>query len=183
MTLLRTGIAVLAGMLMLAGCAGPSQRDIARALDTAGCGGVPAAEYQRLSDRVVLSVSVQGCMVSGSHGSAQPASRAESVRAMSRAIWTTSTLWFDSIFVTVYRTAEDPDRTRPQSVEISRDQLTAELGPRNPGLESRGAPGDGGRAAWTIIPLGVGVVGLMLLAGLARSVRTGRVALMWIIGR
>lgn len=183
MRIRRTGIAFLAGTLILVGCAGTAQQDMVRALDAVGCGGVPAFEYQQVSDRVVLSVSVQRCGVSGSRKVAELVPRAEAFQAMSRAIWTTSTLWFDSVLVTVYRTAEDPDRSRPQSVEISRDQLAAEFGPRNPAFESRGFSGDGGRTAWTFIPLVAGLVGLMLFAGLARGIHTGRVALVWIIGR
>lgn len=183
MALTRLALMALTFLLLMSGCAGSTQQEIVRALAEVGCGGAPAVEYQEVGSRVVLSVSVQECVVAHPRRTGELVGRAEAARAMGRAIWSTPTYRFDSILVTVYRAAEDPDRTRPQSAEIARDQLAAELGPRDPVLDSPRWLDDGGRAAWTYLPLLAAVSGVLLFTGMVCAIRAGCVLPILIIRR
>lgn len=181
--LLRLVLTVLTFLLLMSGCASSVQRDLVRALAEVGCGGVPAVEYQQLTSRVVLSVSVQECVVVPPRGTSELVGRDEAARAMGRAIWTTPTYRFDSVLVTVYRTADEPHRTKPHSVVLERDQLAADFGPRDPALEYPRLFDDGGRSAWSILPVVAALGGVLLLTGMARAVRAGRVLPILIIRR
>lgn len=183
MALLRIALTVLTVVFLTSGCAGSVQSDLVRSLAEMGCVGVPAAEYQQVADRVVLSVSVQECVVTHPRRTDELAGRAEAARAMGRAIWSTPTYPFDSVLVTVYRTADNPHRTRPQSVLVERDQLAAEFGPRDPALDSARLLDDGGRLAWRVLPFVAALGGMLLLIGSVRAVRAGRVLPVLIIRR
>lgn len=183
MALLRLALTALTFLLLMSGCAGSTQREIVRALAEVGCIGAPAAEYQEMGSRVVLSVSVQECVVAHPRRTGELVGRAEAARAMGRAIWSTPTYRFDSILVTVYRTADEPRRTRPQSALIEREQLAADYGPRDAALDAPRLLDDGGRAAWSYIPLLAAVGGVLLLTGMVRAIRAGRVLPILIIRR
>lgn len=183
MALLRLALAALTFLLLVSGCAGSAARDLVRTLAETGCVGVPAAEYQQVGSRVVLSVSVQECVAAHPRRTGELAGHAEAARAIGRAIWSTPTYRFDSILVTVYRTAEDPHRTRPQSVLVERDQLTADFGPRDAALDTPRLFEDGGRAAWNYLPPLAAVGGALLFAGMVRAIRAGRVLPILIIRR
>ncbi|QJY47801.1 hypothetical protein [Pseudonocardia broussonetiae] len=184
MYLLRIALTPVALLILISGCAGSAQRDLVQALAEVGCGGVPAVEYQRMASGVVLSVSVQECVGAQPRRTGELVGRDEAARAVGRAMWSTPTHRFDSVMVTVYRTAEDPDRTRPQSVVLERDQLAAVFGPRDPALDSPlPLDDDGGRAAWRYLPPLAAVGGIMLVAGMARALRAGRVLPVLIIRR
>lgn len=180
---LRIALTVLTVVLLTSGCAGSVQSTLVRSLAEVGCAGVPAAVNQQVADRVVLSVSVQECVVTHPRRTGEVVGRAEATRAMGRAIWSTPTYRFDAVLVTVYRTAEDPHRTRPQSVLIERDQLAAEFGPRDPALDTLRLLDDGGRLAWRVLPFVAALGGMLLLIGVARAIRAGRVLPVLIIRR
>jgi hypothetical protein len=169
----RFVLAVLTILLLSSGCAGSGQRDLVRALAEGGCGGVPAVEYQQLASRVVLSVSVQECVVAHFRRTGELMGLAEAARVMARAIWSTPAQRFDSVMVTVYRTADEPGRTRSQSVLIEREQLTADFGPRDAALDTPRLLDVGGRTAWTFLPLVASLVGTLLLVSTARAIRAG----------
>lgn len=183
----RVGItlaALLVGVLAFGVLSGPSQRDLIRALDAVGCRGVPAAEYQQVGARFVLSVSVQECVAIGLRGDRNAVlGRDEALEKMSEAIWSTPTYRVDSLFVTVYRTADEPDRTGAQSAELSREQLVAQFGPRDPALDHAPPIVDFGAMAWRVIPGLAAVAALLLGQGLWRAVRDGRVVAVWVVGR
>jgi hypothetical protein len=184
MTRVGIALAMLVGVLAFGVLSGASQRDLLRALDAVGCRGAPAAEYQELAARVVLSVSVHECVARGiGHDRDVGLARDEALARMSDAIWSTPTYRFDSLFVTVYRTAEEPHRTRANSEELSREQLVAEYGPRDPALDHAPALVDGEGMAWRIIPMLAAGAALLLLRGLWLAVRDGRVVPVWIVGR
>ena len=178
------GLALLVGLLAFGVLGGPSQRDLFQALDAVGCRGAPAAEYQELAGRVALSVSVQECVAIGLRGDRNAAlARGEALEKMSKAIWSTPTYRFDSLFVTVYRTADEPDRTGAQSAELTREQLIARFGPRDTALDHAPPVVDSGAMAWRVIPVLAAVAALLLGQGLWRAVRDGRVVALWVVGR
>lgn len=184
MALLRVALTALMFLLLVSGCAGSAaQRDLVRTLAEMGCGGVPAAEYQQVGNRVVLSVSVQECVVTHPRRTGELVGHAEAARIMGGAIWSTPTYRFDSILVTVYRTADEPRRTRPQSALIEQEQLAADFGPRDAALDTPRLLDDGGRAAWSYLPLLAAVGGVLLLTGMVRAIRAGRVLSILIIRR
>lgn len=184
MALLRLALAALAFLVLASGCAGPAaQRDLVRTLAETGCGGAAAVDYQQVGSRIVLSVSVQECVAAHPRRIGELLGHGEAARAMGRAIWSSPTYRFDSVMVTVYRTADEPHRTRPQSVLVEREQLAADFGPRNAALDTPRLFDDGGRAAWSYIPLLAAVGGVLLLTGMLRAIRAGRVLPILIIRR
>lgn len=184
MALLRSALTALMFLILVSGCAGSAgHRNLVRPLVEMGCNGAPEAEYQQVGSRVVLSVSVQECAAAHPRRAGELLARAEAVRAMARAIWSTPTSPFDSILVTVYRTADEPRRTRPQSVLVEREELAADFGPRDAALDTPRLFGDGGRAAWIYLPPLAAVGGVLLFAGMVRAIRAGRVLPILIIRR
>lgn len=184
MALLRLALAALVFLVLASGCAGPAaQRDLVRTLAETGCGGAAAVDYQQVRNRVVLSVSVQECVAAHPRRTGELVGHAEAVRAMGRAIWSTPTYRFDSVMVTMYRTADEPRRTRPRSVLLEREQLAADFGPRDAALDTPRLFDDGGRVAWSYLPPLAGVGGALLLAGMVSAIRAGRVLPILIIRR
>lgn len=183
MHILRVALTAVALLFLIPGCAGSAQRDLVRALAEVGCVGAPAVQYQHLSSRVVLSASVQECVVVHPRRTGELLGRDEAVRAVGGAIWSTPTQRFDSVLLTVYRTADEPRRTRPQSLLIERDQLAADFGPREAALDTPRLFDDGGRAAWSYLPFLAAVGGVLLLTGMVRAIRAGRVLPILIIRR
>lgn len=176
MALLRLALAALAFLVLASGCAGPAaQRDLVRTLAEMGCGGTPAVDYQQVGSRIVLSVSVQECVTAHPRRAGELMGYAEAARAMGRAIWSSPTYRFDSAMVTVYRTADEPRRTRPQSVLVEREQLATDFGPRDAGLDTPRLFDDGGRGVWSYLPHFAAVGGVLLFAGMVHAVRDGRV--------
>lgn len=182
MTRIGLALALLVVLLALGVCSVPFQGDVVRALAFAGCRGAPAAEYQELNTRTVLSVRVQECVARGTwHDHGEALARQDALTTMSEAIWSTHTPRFDTLFVAVYRIAEEPHRTRAHSEEFSREQLVARFGPRDPALDHAPTLVDG--MAWRIIPMLAAGAALLLLRGLWLAVRDGRIVPVWLVGR
>ena len=185
MVVVRAVLLALSFLLLISGCAGSAAQrgDLMRRLAAMGCGGAPAVEYQQVGTRVVLSASVQECVITHPRRTGDVVGLDEAVRAIGRSIWSSPTYRFDAVLVTVYRTAAEPGRTRPRSVLVERDQLAAEFGPRDPALDSPHGLDDGGRAAWSCLPPLVAVGGVLLVVGTVRSVRAGLVLPILIVRR
>lgn len=185
MGVIRTVVAVLAAVVVLSACGGPSERDLHRALESARCD-LPESQYQQLPDRVVLSISVSGCAAPDSRGGHRLLGSTAATTLVARTAWSVPGFRFDSLFVTVYRSDADDGTVRsPTAQEFPRDVLAAEFGQRAPDLDSPTSMSvfDDRAAAWAwmVIPPLAGIGGLGLFVGLVRAIRRGGIAVLWIV--
>jgi len=181
----RVAVAVIAAVVFLCACGGPSDRDLHRELKLAGCA-MPESQYQRLPDRVVLAISVMGCVASDGYGGSRLLTSTEAMTVVARTAWSAPTYRFDTLLVTDYSDATVDGRIgSPSSEETPREALTEEFGQREPDLDTSPPASfldDRGTALpWVVIPPLALALGLGLFVALVRAIRRGSISVFWIV--
>lgn len=181
----RVAVAAIAAGVFLCACGGPSDRDLHRQLKLAGCA-MPESQYQRLPDRVVLSISVVGCAVSDGYGGSRLLTSTEAMTVVARTAWSALTYRFDTLLVTDYSVATVDGRIgSPLSEEIAREALAEEFGQRDSGLDTSPPTSfldDRGTAfPWVVIPPLALTLGLGLFVALVRAIRRGSISFFWVV--
>ncbi|MFC4945830.1 hypothetical protein [Pseudonocardia sp. GCM10023141] len=150
-------------LLVISCLRGPSVQD---AMSAAGCRD-PLLTFEKLPNRNVLSLSSDECH--GPDGALLGASHA--IDVITATAWSSPATRFDTIYVTVYRTADRPEVSRPVSREIPRSDLTARYGPRDTSLDQTDGPQVSiSQLGWIALPFFVlGTILLPIYAGVQAS--------------
>lgn len=184
MVVRRIAAAVMAAVVLTA-CGNPNERDLNQALKSVGCA-MPESQYQQLPGRLILSISVMGCRVfDRPGGGSRLLTSAEATMLIEGTAWSVSTYRYDTLFVTNSAAAPIDASKIGSPKEISRDELKARFGQRDPALDTAASTplirDESAAIPWIVIPPLVVVLGSILFFGLVRAIRRGSIWIMWII--